>query len=301
MSIERPTVREALLAREGGGDAHRREAIEDNFFRRLGLPGGVTKCTRRGRLADLDALVAEHLPCGRRLELMDVAVSSGVTTLDWAASLRRAGFDFGLVAGDATPAAWLLSLGRRVEVLVDGAGRPLQYDLYGLAIRSAATGPLAMLPWLGRLLTRFALAWDGDLRRSLAAGREVRGRRPLRSQRVALVVPELLADPAIELVEDDLLAWAADPLAGRFDVVRAANLLNRGYFDEDALRRMLARLVARLKPGSLLAVCRTEEGGSNHATVFRRGEEGLEPIARLGCGSEVEELAASLSPIPERS
>ena len=300
MSIERPTVREALLAREGGGDAHRREAIEDNFFRRLRLPGGVTKRTRRGRLADLDALVAEHLPCGRRLELMDVAVSSGVTTLDWAASLRRAGFDFGLVAGDATPAAWLLSLGRRVEVLVDGAGRPLQYDLFGRAMPSAAPGPLAMLPWLGRLLTRFALAWDEDLRRSLAASREVRGR-PLRSQRVALVVPELLADPAIELVEDDLLARAADPLAGRFDVVRAANLLNRGYFDEDALRRMLARLVARLKPASLLAVCRNEEDGSSHATVFRRGEEGLEPIARLGCGSEVEELAASLSPIPERS
>jgi len=300
MSIERPTVREALLAREGGGDAHRREAIEDNFFRRLRLPGGVTKRTRRGRLADLDALVAEHLPCGRRLELMDVAVSSGVTTLDWAASLRRAGFDFGLVAGDATPAAWLLSLGRRVEVLVDGAGRPLQYDLFGRTMPSAAPGPLAMLPWLGRLLTRFALAWDEDLRPSLAASREVRGR-PLRSQRVALVVPELLADPAIELVEDDLLARAADPFAGRFDVVRAANLLNRGYFDEDALRRMLARLVARLKPASLLAVCRNEEDGSSHATVFRRGEEGLEPIARLGCGSEVEELAASLSPIPERS
>ena len=300
MSIERPTVREALLAREGGGDAHRREAIEDNFFRRLRLPGGVTKRTRRGRLADLDALVAEHLPCGRRLELMDVAVSSGVTTLDWAASLRRAGFDFGLVAGDATPAAWLLSLGRRVEVLVDGAGRPLQYDLFGRAMPSAAPGPLAMLPWLGRLLTRFALAWDEDLRRSLAASREMRGR-PLRSQRVALVVPELLADPAIELVEDDLLARTADPFAGRFDVVRAANLLNRGYFDEDALRRMLARLVARLKPASLLAVCRNEEDGSSHATVFRRGEEGLEPIARLGCGSEVEELAASLSPIPERS
>ena len=179
MSIKRPTVREALLARKGGGDAHRREAIEDNFFRRLCLPGGVTKRTRRGRLADLDALVAEHLPCGRRLELMDVAVSSGVTTLDWAASLRRAGFDFGLVAGDATPAAWLLSLGRRVEVLVDGAGRPLQYDLYGLAMRSAAPGPLAMLPWLGRLLTRFALAWDGDPpalagRRPRGAGEEAR-------------------------------------------------------------------------------------------------------------------------------
>ena len=296
MSLERPTIREALLAREGGGDPQRREAIEDNFFRRLRLPGGVTKRTRRGRLADLDALVAEHLPRGRRLELMDVAVSSGVTTLDWAAGLRRAGLDFHLVAGDATPAAWLLSLGHRVEVLVDGAGRPLQYDLFGRAVPSAAPGPLAVLPWIGRALTRLALAWDGELRRSLAKGREVRGRRPLRSQRVALVVPELLADPAIELVEDDLLAPSADRFAGRFDAVRAANLLNRGYFDDEALRRMLARLAARLEPQGLLAVCRTEEDGTNHATVFRRGEEGLMPLARLGRGSEVEELAFHLNP-----
>ncbi len=303
MSIERPTVREALLAREGGGDLQRREAIEDSFFRRLRLPGGVTKRTRRGRLADLDALVAEHLPRGGRLEVMDVAVSSGVTTLDWAASLRRAGFDFRLVAGDATPGSWLLSLGKRIEVLVDGAGRPLQYDLFGRAVPSAAPGPLALLPWLGRTLTRLALAWDGNLRRSLAAGREVRGRRPIRSQRVALVVPELLADPAIELVEDDLLVLSADPYAGRFDAVRAANLLNRGYFDEEALRRMVARLTARLKPQGLLAVCRTEEDGTNHATVFRQGEAGLTPLARLGHGSEVEELAVLLEgrPSPQPS
>lgn len=295
MSLERPTVREALLAREGGGDARRREAMEDNFFSRLRSPGGVTKHTHRGRLTDLDALVAEHLPRDRRLELMDVAVSSGVTTLDWAASLRRAGFDFRLVAGDATPAAWLLSLGKRVEVLVDGAGRPLQYDLFGRAIRSAASGPLAALPWLARLLTQLALAWDGNLRRSLAAGREVRRRRLLRSQRVALVVPELLADPAIELVEDDLLAPSDDRFAGRLEAVRAANLLNRGYFGDDALRRMLARLAARLKPHGLLAVCRTEKDGTNHATVFRRGVGGrLSIIARLGRGSEVEELSQHL-------
>lgn len=296
MSLDRPTVREALLAREGGGDPRRREAIEDNFFRRLRLPDGVTKRTHRGRLADLDALVSEHLPRGRRLEVMDVAVSSGVTTLDWAARLRRAGFEVRLVAGDLTPAAWLLSLGKRIEVLVDGSGRPIQYDLFGRAVPSAAPGPLAVLPWLGRLLTRLALAWDGDLRRSLAAGREVRGLRPLRSRRVALVVPELSADPAVALVEDDLLASSADPFAGRFDAVRAANLLNRGYFDDDTLRRMLARLAARLKSDGLLAVCRTEEDGTNHATIFRHSGGGLEPLARLGRGSEVEELADAVRP-----
>ncbi len=293
MSLERPTVREALLARDGGGEA-RREAIEESFFRRLRLPDGVTKRTRRGRLTDLDTLLAEHLPRGRRLELMDVAVSSGVTTLDWAASLRRAGFDFRLVAGDAAPSAWLLSFGRRIEVLVDGAGRPLQYDLFGRAVPSTAPGPLAVLPWLGRLLTRLALAWDGDLRRSLAEGREVRGRRPVRSQRVALVVPELLADPAIELVKDDLLAVTEDPFTGRFVALRAANLLNRGYFTEEQLGRMLSRLSGRLEPGGLLAVCRTEEDDTNHATVFRRGDGGLEPVARLGRGSEVEDLAGSV-------
>lgn len=288
MSAERPTVREALLARP----LAERRRVEDAFFRRLRLPGGVTKRTERGRLADLDALLMPLLPATGELALHDVAVSSGVTTLDWLGRVQGAGRAARMVAGDLLIEAFLLSAGRRLEVLVDRRGRVLQFDALGRALPGRAPWPLGLLPWLGRLAVGALLAADRELARALAEGREVRGRRPLRSQRVPLVVPELAAHPDIELIEDDLLGAPRPELAGRFDAVRAANLLNLGYFPPETLGRMVAALALRLKPGGLLAVVRSEPGEINHGTIFRLAPGGrLEVAARLGRGSEIEELA----------
>lgn len=297
MSLERPTVREALLDVSAEADA---EALRETFFRRLRLPGGVTKRTRRGRLADLDALVAELLrraprPDDATLELMDVGVSSGVTTLDWSEALRKSGFEFSLLAGDLTPRGWLMPLARRVEVLLDDQLRPLQFDVFGRGIPGGAPGLLGLMPALGGLWVRWLFWWEEELARSLRLGREAWGRRAASIARVTLTLPELGRDTAIRLIEDDLLAPPNPALEGRFDVVRVANLLNRGYFSEPQLAAMLGVVTARLKTGGLLILCRTEPDETNHATVFRRLEGGgFEALARLGRGSEVEGLVVGL-------
>jgi hypothetical protein len=112
---------------------------------------------------------------------------------------------------------------------------------------------------------------------------------------VTLLSPRLADRAEVDVVQHDLTQDRAEWRCG-FEVVRVANLLNTNYFDEATLRGMLASFVSYLRPKGLLAVCRTLEG-SNHATIFRaRGEGGLEPVARLGSGSEVEALALSLAP-----
>lgn len=293
MSLERPTVREALLEERAGPEG---DALREAFFRRLRLPGGVTKRTRPGRLADLDALVSGLLPDrsalgDRPLELMDVAVSSGVTTLDWARSLRAAGFDFALLAGDLTPQGWLVPLTRRIDVLVDDQLRLLQVDFHGRGVPSSAPGLLGLLPAIAGWWAKALISCDDELARSLRLGREARGRRAKWVTRVALTLPELAQEPAIRLIEDDLLAPPNPALEDRFDAVRVANLLNRGYFPEPQLVTMLRVVTHRVRPGGLLILCRTEPDEINHATVFRRREAGgLEVVARLGKGSEIEEL-----------
>src|SRR5207302_9211234 len=49
--------------------------LEELFFHSLGLRNGTRKTTWRHRLDDLNALVQQHLPPQRPLEIMDVAVS----------------------------------------------------------------------------------------------------------------------------------------------------------------------------------------------------------------------------------
>jgi chemotaxis methyl-accepting protein methylase len=51
-------------------------------------------------------------------------------------------------------------------------------------------------------------------------------------------------------------------------VLRAANILNLAYFDKATLQRMLRNLRARLLPGGLLIVCRTNDAEVNNASVF---------------------------------
>jgi hypothetical protein len=111
------------------GDAHEREAQEDAFFMSLCLPNGTHKTTCRQRLTDLDELVERLLPRHRPLEIMDVAVSSGVSTVEWLRSLERARIACHLVAGDAVMDACLISLGRWLKALVDRNGRLLQLDI----------------------------------------------------------------------------------------------------------------------------------------------------------------------------
>jgi chemotaxis methyl-accepting protein methylase len=97
----------------------------------------------------------------------------------------------------------------------------------------------------------------------------------------------------IEVVEDDILVNRA--YRECFDVVRAANILNRGYFDEGTLIAMLLNLRNRLRKGGLLVVCRTNDRNVNNGSILVLGEDGrLGRLARLNEGSEVEDLALNL-------
>jgi hypothetical protein len=68
------------------------EDDEARFFSSLRLKNGAYKITRSHRLDDLNDLVNQLVP-RRHLKVMDVAVSSGTTTLEWIEALHKAGID----------------------------------------------------------------------------------------------------------------------------------------------------------------------------------------------------------------
>src|SRR5581483_2841907 len=111
-------------------------------------------------------------------------------------------------------------------------------------------------------------------------------------RRVPLVIPGLLDRPDIEIIEDDL---SRNELGRRFTALRAANILNRSYFDEDRITDILKRLRRRLVDGGLLIVCRTTRPGLNDASVFSLSSgRRFTVVGRLNAGSDVEELVLAL-------
>ena len=108
-----------------------------------------------------------------------------------------------------------------------------------------------------------------------------------------LVSDKARAHPRIRLVDGNIISGAANELSLRFDLVRAANVLNRDYFDEADLGRAVASIKERMRGwGSVLMVARTLEDRSNYATIFRLNDKmDFEIVCRFGNGSEIENIA----------
>jgi hypothetical protein len=261
------------------------------------LRNGTRKTTWHRRLDDLNALVQPLLPLQRPLEIMDVAVSSGISSAEWLVSLERAGIECHLLAGDAVVDAFLISLGRGLRALCDKTGHLMQLDIAGAPIRMPPPRrrdrirykPLMLLmKAAARLFTPAARA------RSQSANQPLR-RLGMTCHPVTLMSPSLRRHPQLRSVEDDILVNTS--YVQRFHVLRAANILNRAYFDVATLERMLINLRTRLLPGGMLIVCRTNESGANNATVFTLEEDGrFHTIARLNEGSEIADLVLRLPP-----
>jgi hypothetical protein len=108
--------------------------LEDAFFRAVRLANGTYKTTRTERLSDLNRLVERHLPNHRPLNIKDVAVSSGVSTVEWSNELRESGIDHKLTATDLTIAGLLVGFTDRLRVLFDTNGTILQVDVSGYPV-----------------------------------------------------------------------------------------------------------------------------------------------------------------------
>jgi hypothetical protein len=264
---------------------------ELDFFSSIKLSNGTFKHTYGGRYEELNReLVRLLVRSGADVDrVLDVGVSSGTTTLELLDDLREAGFSPRITATDLFLEAYLVPLYPLCRALVDGDGFPLQYELFGAAVR----------PWLrrrdyadGMVVARWLAnrICGRRAREVLRRGEDVR---PVR-----LISPRLANHPDVEILQDDI--FEHNPaLAGRFDLVRAANILTRYYFGEEQLRRGIAHLRSYLAgPGALLLVARTYHGRQDsHGTLFElMPDRRLRAVRRFGQGSELESLMVEAAP-----
>lgn len=268
-----------------------RAADEESFFAAIRLANGTFKSTATGRMADLDSALADAVAGAAcvRPDVLDIGVSSGITTLELRDALRRAGLQPRLVGTDRLIEVRLFDVRPGLRVLVDEDSRVLQYDLWGVALR----------PWRRRLdyLTFYWVIARGL--RWLVGGCVVHAAG--KGRRLRLLSRRLDGIDDIEMVQDDL-DRPNPAFAGRFDVVRAANVLNLGYFDRGTLTRYIDTLAGYLRPGGWLVLNRTHADGRNHGTVFQRTAAGDLAVAlRIGQGSEIEDVVRGLVPALSRA
>lgn len=292
MTATVPTAFELYFAGQDWLDEQERTAREDRFFHSIRLRNGTYKSTAHHRMDDLNSFVMDLLPEPRPLEIMDVAVSSGVSSGEWLVALERAGIQCRMLAGDAVVDACLISLGS-VRALADKTGHLLQLDVGGRAIRLPPPRRRDRILYAPLVALMKATAALFDLR--AAPGSPTQQRLGATCCPLTLMSPSLRQLPQLRTVEDDILL--DNGYRRRFHVLRAANILNLAYFDARTLERMLINLRSRLLPGGRLIVCRTNKAGTNNATVFTLAADGrFVATARLNDGSEIADVVLRLPP-----
>lgn len=261
---------------------------EAAFFASIRLRNGTFKTTHRHRLDDLNMLViGEWQKLDRKpRRIMDVGVSSGISSLEWADALTRASIDAKIVATDLCMRGSLVRLLPGYEVLLDRDGKVLQHIVGNRPVRWYLDGPRDFFRGAGFVVAALNASASALLR--LTNGER-------RGKNVLLVNPHARDDARLSFAEDDILAPNQEHLRGRFNAIRVANLLNHGYFDAVQLRRAVDNLKERLMgAGSFLVVNRTHADGTNHGTIFRLNEASkFEIVAKMRDGSEIEDIVLS--------
>lgn len=305
-----PTAKQLFLAADSACPEPPavRDEIEKKFFGFIRLRNGVSKTTESHRMADVDrAIIATCRRVGLvPASVLDVAVSSGISSCEWWASFREAGFHPQMTATDLCMHAYLVRLFPGCYALADREGYPLQFDVCGLALRPWSPLRYYVLGnyyWTSLYRALFARLADRlGLRERLRAlhGGVPAADDPVITAKVQLVTRRLRKNKDIELLDDDIFQPTPATLRRRFDVVRAANILNLDYFPPQQLREGVAHLCERLTgPGAILVVVRTEHSGLNHGSLFRLNENGsFSLLERVGRGSEIEDIVLALSATP---
>lgn len=259
--------------------------VEQEFFASLMTSNKTYKTTFHRRFTDTDPLLLQELRQNglQKPDILDIGVSSGISTVELFEVLRGGGLDAHIVATDLLVEALLVRVLPKCYVLIDPDGFPLRFDLpFG-----------TMKPWVVQSdygSGFFILRKTVNLAMTRLCRRILRDRRDGRITRVKLVTPRMLSCDDIVVCKDDIARYNAT-FANRFDMIRAANVLNKGYFSTDVLSAMLANIHRYLRSaGATLFVVRTHEDNSNHGTLFRMGDDRkLRAVWRVGTGSEVED------------
>ncbi|MFM9903212.1 MAG: hypothetical protein ACKVQJ_01420 [Pyrinomonadaceae bacterium] len=285
--IATPTARSIFLSNDV--DLREKEPV---FFSSLRLKNGVTKTTSRDRMTDVDTWLIDLLPKGGFQKVLDVGISSGVTTVELCELLESNGVAYQMTGMDSDLTSYLVIFANDRSILLDKSGNPIHFEMAGKGFGYVRGTNLKHI--LDRVLLSIQ-AWlfiKLRLKRTLDSIESTAVIKGVEIHKIDLVCREIKENPAIRLIEDSIFSEASDE---RYSLIRAANILNKIYFSDEQLSAAIQKLSERLEPGGLFLVCRTNMEGENNATLFRLAGPGrFEITARFGIGSEIEYLVLGI-------
>jgi len=262
--------------------------LEDAFYRSIRTSNGSWKSTEHNRLDGMNDVffrsASHRLP--PRPVVMDIGVSSGISTLEWLLDFERRAIPVDIIASDRTLVVYLADLGLGFRAMLERSGHILQVEAakVGFRVWCAKRDYLSGSFVLRRALDLFARARLS--RAGLAL--PISAPSPILAGPHVLICPQLRGRQNVVIEEDDILRPPAPARFRAADVIRLANIMQRTNFTDDQMRRVAENVQARCRgDGAFVVLCRNR-GRSLEGSILRASSSGFVVQNRLGPGSEAE-------------
>jgi hypothetical protein len=263
-----PFLREFFVCRIDAIANLKGAEIRDYVYSRITTGMHTSKQTAMGRFRDLDEITASLAIRDDLNIIHDIAVSSGVTSLELYRVLENCDLPLNFYISDKYAAYG--STGRALIRIVDADQKLVEMYVCGVLAKRNLTNCF--------FLSRF-LYW-------LLA--DVGAHRPIRW--FPLLDPAILEHidrGRIQQLNYDVFETR---MPAAFTFVRCMNLLNVGYFTPSRIVDALHNIVESLKDGGVLQIGRTMPDGRNTVGFYRKTGAGLSVIKEVGGGTELRDV-----------
>ena len=268
-------------------ESQRSQSLRDAYFERFIDHRGAFKRTYRNRFADFDQRIAKHWRSdpdrAPKPHVLDVAVSDGSTTLDFADVLdKETAGAFTLQATDLDARYLVLreaaGAARRVVVAESGDIVQIVYPPFVFSQQRSAHSKLFPV---NALIRPAAEAFANAL---IAKWRS--GDADVKISSIVVANPEFRK----RLTDDVRLAFTSWNVLERWTaqtahIVRAMNILNPGYFSAEQQVSVIEHLFDALNEGGLLAAGSNGDAGSEvDGAIYRKQGRKLAELEKTGAG-----------------
>lgn len=267
-------------------------SLEGRLFRLITLPNGTTKNTSPNRLDDLNEFIQLNMPSLGTPVFKDIAVSSGISTLEWLDFLEAKKIKAQISATDLYVKAWLYQRSSTVAILCDRNLNPVLVEASGSFFRTSFPRGSIRHRW-GKIISMIIRALmlpktaEAEMQKNPGGSSNV--------VPVELLTRAFHSKNNLSIKEEDIFLPPEKNETGKYDLIRAANILNKVYFTDAELEQILIMMARQLKPKGNLAICKTDEKGVNHASLFEIDNGRFKLVKNLNGGSEIEKLVLGLS------
>jgi len=244
------------------------QAVLDKFYRDIFVNSKISKRTLEGRFADLDNITVALLQNQKNINLHDVAVSSGITSVDLYNRLHSNGMSLSFFVSDKY-AEFFVKKGFVKRVFDNEKQFVFGYYAFFFGVDKNLNFPLTM--WLFRKMRKIPIPKQFDYK-------------------ILLFHPKLqtlINNKQVNYIDYDILATKTEL---KFSFIRCMNILNFSYFSDAEIKQAVANIYSSLHENGILLVGRTEKNGKNNASFFEKKDSKYSLLQDVYGGSEIKSI-----------